>query len=60
MSSNCDVSQGGFALEQYTRAISQITKAIATKKQPTTDVVLVACILFACFEVQYKLILVDL
>ena len=51
LSSNYDTHQGGFALQQYTYAISELTKSIARKEQQTIDTILIACILFACFEV---------
>ena len=60
LGSNNDVSQGGFALQQYTRAISHLNRSINTKGQQPMDMYLVACILFACFEVRYVLLLCNL
>ncbi len=53
LSSNYDIAQGGFALQQYNRAISCLIKPITAGGQQALDVSLVACILFACFEVRY-------
>lgn len=50
-SSNYDIAQGGFALEQYNRAIGCLIQPVTTGGQQELDVSLVACILFACFEV---------
>ena len=43
-------AQGGFALKQYNHAIRQIIQP-SHRRQQAADVCLVACILFACFEV---------
>ena len=51
LSSNYDVAQGGFALQQYNRAISCLIKPVTTGAQQTVDTSLVASIIFACFEV---------
>ena len=50
-SSNADIEEGGFALEQYIKAIHQLIKPPVSSKRLPVDVCLVACILFACFEV---------
>ena len=42
---------GGFALEQYNRAIQQLVKPVSDGQQ-AVDVCLIACVLFACFEVR--------
>ena len=44
-------SEGGFALQQYNQAIRQITKP-GDQRPHTVDVCLIACMLFACFEVR--------
>ena len=46
-----DKEEGGFALEQYNRAIQQLIKP-ANQGPPAVDVCLIACILFSCFEVS--------
>ena len=51
LSSNYDVAQGGFALQQYNRAISCLIQPVTIGCQQTLDTSLVACIIFACFEV---------
>lgn len=43
--------EGGFALKQYNQAIQQLVKP-ASQGQQSVDVCLVACLLFACFEVS--------
>ena len=46
-----DKMEGGFALKQYNQAIQQVIKD--TKGGPqAVDVCLIACMLFACFEVS--------
>ena len=52
LSSNYDLFQGGYALQQYNRAIIQLTKPPTNGEEQPIDVFLVACILFACFEVS--------
>ena len=47
-----DVREGGFALKHYNHAIQQLIKPANEGKQ-AVDVCLIACILFACFEVSY-------
>lgn len=49
--SNLDAVQGGFALEQYNHAIRQLIRPTSATKRPAIDVCLIACVLFACFEV---------
>ncbi len=46
-----DKREGGFALQQYNQAIQHLIKP-ASKDQQAVDVCLIACILFACFEVS--------
>ena len=43
--------EGGFALEQYNHAIQQLIKP-ATEGKQAVDVCLIACMLFASFEVS--------
>ena len=50
--SNLDTVQGGLALLQYTQAINHVIKRSAQTDSRSLDVCLVACILFACFEVS--------
>ncbi|KAL8685819.1 MAG: hypothetical protein Q9218_007525, partial [Villophora microphyllina] len=45
--SNKDILEGGFALQQYNKAIQQLVKQ---PQKPSLDTSLVACVLFACFE----------
>ena len=49
--SNLDTVQGGLALRQYTQAINHVIKRSTSKDSRSLDVCLIACILFACFEV---------
>lgn len=56
LSSNYDIAQGGFALQQYNRAIGCLIKPVTGGGQQALDVSLVACILFACFEVCYPVL----
>ena len=58
LSSNHDLAHGGFALQQYNCAISCLIKPVTDGGQQTVDTLLVACILFACFEVHpsYKIV----
>ena len=53
LSSNLDIAQGGFALRQYNRAIGYLIQPITAGGQQRLDTSLVACIIFACFEVLY-------
>jgi hypothetical protein len=53
---NGDLEQGGFALREYGRAIGCLTEHKGSGRQ-SADVVLAACIMFACFEVCYPLLL---
>ncbi len=46
-----DKGEGGFALQQYNQAIQHLIKP-ASKDQQAVDVCLIACMLFACFEVS--------
>lgn len=45
--SNKDIAEGGFALEQYNKAIQHLIKQ---PLKPKFDTFLVSCVLFACFE----------
>ena len=47
-----DKTEGGFALKQYNYAIQQLIK-YTNEGQKAVDVCLIACILFACFEVLF-------
>ena len=49
--SNLDTVQGGLALRNYTQAIGHVIKRSTSKDSRSLDVCLIACILFACFEV---------
>ena len=56
LSSNYDIARGGFALQQYNRAISCLIKPVKGRADQRLDVALIACILFACFEVLYPVV----
>ena len=56
LSSNSDVAQGGFALQQYNCAIGCLIKSVKDGEDQSVDVALIACILFACFEVLYHVV----
>ena len=47
--SNLDIAQGGFALQQYNKAIQQLIGATSRQQ---LDICLISCVLFACFEVR--------
>ncbi|KAL8787392.1 MAG: hypothetical protein Q9213_002275 [Squamulea squamosa] len=47
---NNDIAEGGFALQQYNKAIRSLIKPGGDKQKPALDTSLVACVLFACFE----------
>ncbi|KAL8636421.1 MAG: hypothetical protein Q9228_006178 [Teloschistes exilis] len=47
LKSNKDILEGGFALQQYNKAIQHLIKQ---PRKPSFDTSLVACVLFACFE----------
>lgn len=49
-----DKGEGGFALQQYNQAIQQLIKPTSEGEQ-AIDVCLIACLLFACFEVKILL-----
>ena len=53
LSSNYDIAQGGFALQQYNRAIGCLIKPVKDGGDQRSNVALIACILFACFEVLF-------
>ncbi|KAL8727555.1 MAG: hypothetical protein Q9166_005961 [cf. Caloplaca sp. 2 TL-2023] len=50
LKSNKDIAEGGFALQQYNKAIQCLIKPNADARKPALDTSLVACVLFACFE----------
>lgn len=50
--SNNDIAEGGFALQQYNKAIQSLLKPRGKILKPNLDTSLVACVLFACFEVN--------
>ncbi|KAL8949544.1 MAG: hypothetical protein Q9222_004353 [Ikaeria aurantiellina] len=50
LKSNSDIVDGGFALDQYLKAIKHILRPVRGKEKPPLDTSLVACVLFACFE----------
>ncbi|KAL8709529.1 MAG: hypothetical protein Q9220_005771 [cf. Caloplaca sp. 1 TL-2023] len=54
LKSNRDVMEGGFALHQYTKAISHLVRPRKGNDKPPLDTSLVACVLFACFEGKEK------
>ena len=54
--SNLDTVQGGLALRHYTQAIGHVIKRSTSKDSRSLDVCLIACILFACFEVSRTLL----
>ncbi|KAL8979983.1 MAG: hypothetical protein Q9177_005999, partial [Variospora cf. flavescens] len=47
---NDDLVEGGFALQQYNKAIRQLITPSGKQSKPSLDTSLVACVLFACFE----------
>jgi hypothetical protein len=54
--SNTDREQGGFALQQYIKAIRGLTDPLVRQRELSLDVALMSCILFTCFEVSPFLI----
>ncbi|KAL9016676.1 MAG: hypothetical protein Q9185_006003 [Variospora sp. 1 TL-2023] len=50
LKSNDDLVEGGFALQQYNKAIRQLITPSGKQSKPSLDTSLVACVLFACFE----------
>lgn len=52
LKSNADVVDGGFALQQYNKAIRHLVSPRGETVKPRLDTSLVACVLFACFEVN--------
>lgn len=56
LSSNYDIAQGGFALQQYNRAIGCLIKPVKDGGDQRLDVALITCILFACFEVFHPVV----
>ena len=50
--SNIDTAQGGFALRQYNKAIQSLIEVFPAKERQPMDICLIACVLFACFEVR--------
>ncbi|KAI9690846.1 MAG: hypothetical protein M1822_008465 [Bathelium mastoideum] len=51
LGSNLDRLEGGFALQQYTKAIGKLIAPLSEQCQQTLDIALTACVLFICFEV---------
>jgi len=51
LKSNKDIAEGGFALQQYNKAIRCLINPYEGDTRPALDTSLVACVLFACFEV---------
>ncbi|KAL8672069.1 MAG: hypothetical protein Q9168_003464 [Polycauliona sp. 1 TL-2023] len=47
---NNDIAEGGFALQQYNKAIRCLINPREGSRKPALDTSLVACVLFACFE----------
>ena len=56
LSLNYDIARGGFALQQYNRAIGCLIKPVKEGGDQRLDVALIACILFACFEVFHPVV----
>lgn len=52
LKSNKDIAEGGFALQQYNKAIRCLVQPSGGASKPALDTSLVACVLFACFEVR--------
>ncbi|KAL8934041.1 MAG: hypothetical protein Q9211_005439 [Gyalolechia sp. 1 TL-2023] len=50
LKSNDAIAEGGFALQQYNKAIRHLVNPCGSK--PNIDTSLVACILFACLEIN--------
>ncbi|CAO1606081.1 hypothetical protein XANCAGTX0491_009578 [Xanthoria calcicola] len=50
LKSNKDIAGGGFALQQYNKAIRCLINPCEGDTRPALDTSLVACVLFACFE----------
>ncbi|KAL8847916.1 MAG: hypothetical protein Q9221_007047 [Calogaya cf. arnoldii] len=50
LKSNRDIAEGGFALQQYNKAIRCLINPRRGDTKPALDTSLVACVLFACFE----------
>ncbi|KAL8646885.1 MAG: hypothetical protein Q9226_006671, partial [Calogaya cf. arnoldii] len=50
LKSNKDIAEGGFALQQYNKAIRCLINPRRGDIKPALDTSLVACVLFACFE----------
>lgn len=55
LKSNADVVDGGFALQQYNKAIRHLVTPRGKNVKPRLDTSLVACVLFACLEVNASL-----
>ena len=51
LNSSWDLSEGGFALTHYNQAIQHLVKPVERGQHPV-DVCLIACMLFASFEVS--------
>ena len=52
LASNLDTAQGGFALQEYNKAINYLIKTTSEEGKQPVDICLIACVLFACFEVH--------
>ncbi|KAI9711456.1 MAG: hypothetical protein M1820_002019 [Bogoriella megaspora] len=48
--SNINKVEGGFALEQYVKAIRCLVELMSVKGKQAVDVLITACVLFTCFE----------
>ena len=46
---------GGFALQQYNKAIRLLLEPALEESEQEVDVALITCILFICFEVTFVL-----
>jgi hypothetical protein len=51
--SNFDREKGGFALQQYVKAIRGLTDPQTRQNELSLDVALMSCVLFTCFEVTF-------
>lgn len=48
-----------FALQQYSLALKHLLKPFSRREKQAVDICLVACVLFACFEVRILYILIS-
>ena len=51
LKSNLDRLEGGFALQQYIKAIGKLIGPLSHENHQSLDIALTACVLFICFEV---------